>query len=394
MIFWKRKKNILILGAAGGVANAFLRLLLKRRGLIGKLVLLDRSARLPENPAYTLIHQEIKLPGQEKRYCDILKRYKIDLAIDLTDLDSLPLLKLTDQCGVSYFNTAMNGIGITTDELLDYVFKNREKINRGSHILCAGMNPGNVNLWVEHGVAQFGIPERIIHFEFDDSMTPNAWRPLVTWSRAKFLDEAVYEPGGKVLGRDKVEFIKPNALKNMVDMRSLLSPVINLEKYPSGFPILHEENITVGHRLDIPSEFIYAIHPQTIAFMKEKYDEQGTIKVEDLIAGDNVKVPLEGKDFIGVLLRYPDKNVYYHNAIANRDISGTNATYQQVAIGVLVGLLAWLDGLKRGVYFTGDLYKSSAPKYLFDNMVVEEKVFAKNSGVLKLLSHNPRIKLN
>jgi len=379
------KPNLLVLGASGGVARAFLLLLAEKRHLLNALILLDKKEDCLSSPVldhkkldYIFIKKEILFSSDDSSYHDILSKYQVSAVLDLTDLDTLPILESTNRAGVAYLNTAMNGVGVTTDKLITSITERRGEIAGASHILCAGMNPGNVNIWVQNGIRKFGDPEKIIHFEFDTSMTSGEWRPLVTWSRAKFLAEAVYDPGGVALGRGRFKKILPNAIENLVDMEPMLSPILKLESYPSGLPILHEENITIANRHDLPSEFIYSIHLKTMEFLQKTYREKGTIVPDDLILADNASMPLEGQDLIGVVLSYPDKDVYYYNALENKSVRGTNATYHQVAVGVMAALLTWLDGLEAGVYFTGELYDTIYTKYLFNNLKIEEKIFTKS----------------
>ena len=70
--------------------------------------------------------------------------------------------------------------------------------------------------------------------------------------------------GWRGLGKDKIKWLYPNALSHQVEMKSILSPILKLEKYPKGCLVLHEENITISHKYNIPSKFIYAVHPQTL----------------------------------------------------------------------------------------------------------------------------------
>jgi hypothetical protein len=394
-----RLPNLLLLGASGGVANAVLRLLPEVRDRVGALVLVSRHDRVTgragldhEALRATFVTAEVDPLGDEKGYRALLRAHKADLVVDLTDADSLPLIEATDRAGVGYLNTAMNG-SAPTDELLGAVFAARDagRLSAAAHVLCGGMNPGNVNAWVAHGIAEFGVPARVTHFEFDTSMAKDGWKPLVTWSRAKFLVEAAKDEGGVVLGRGAVERIKPTALANLTDMRPVLEPFVALEEYPSGLPVLHEENVTIGHRFDVPSAFIYSLHPRTMRYLAARDSEAGVVLPDDLALGDNVTVPLDGRDLIGVRLSYPDRQVYYSNGLANAEVSGTSATYHQVAVGVVGATLAWLEGLGKGVHFPEELGASAFPEYLFEKLLVTRHVFAKTPRGLELESRTERV---
>lgn len=398
----KKKPNLLILGASGGVANAFLHYLNGyRNNLFDKLVLLDKNNKVLKNCSinhkvlnYRFLHKKIDLLKKEKEYLDILKNNKIDIVLDITDANTLKILEVTNKAGVSYINTAMNDDKKTTDELIFDVYPRKNEFNNAPHILCTGMNPGNVNMWARYGIEKFGVPKQIINFEFDTSMVAKKYHSMVTWSIHEFLVEAVRDPSGIALGRHKIKRLFPNALENKENMKSILEPIIKLKKYPEGFTILHEENVSMSYKYDIPSKFIYAIFPKTMKNLIKIYKKNKNINKRDLILGDNIYEILDGADSIGVLLDYPDKKVYYFNSIPNAAIIGTNSTYTQVIVGIFSAIFTLLiDNLKPGAYFTEDLFDKQYKYFMFDNMQVQEYVFKKSKGNLKLVKYNPEIKL-
>ncbi len=391
------KPNLLILGASGGLANAVLHSLVHHRPLFNKLVLLDKNKKILQNPyldhqnlKYTFLHKELR-PERKKEYHHLLKKYKINLVIDLTDALTIPLIKASNEAGIDYINTSINDDDKTGPELISEIFAHRNAWKKSRQILCSGMNPGNVNMWVRHGIEKHGVPQEIIHFEYDTSMS-RKWKAMVTWSIHEFLEEDIRDPGGLVLGRGKIKWLYPNALLHQIDMKPILSPILELEKYPKGCLVLHEENITIGHRYDIPSKFVYAIHPQTMQALLKMYRKEKKIPKKELQLADNLKIGLDGSDNIGVLLKYKNKKVYYFNSISNTSVVGTNATYTQVAVGVFAALFTLMfdKNLKNGTYFVEDLYDTHYKHYMFDNLRVQEFVFNGN----KLKKYAPEIKLS
>ena len=110
-----KKPNLLVLGASGGVANAFLHYLVHHRKFFGKLVLLDKNKKIlsdcyidHKGLDYTFIHKKIVLPEKENEYRDILMRHKIDIVLDVTGMDSIPIIESTNKLGLNYINSAMN----------------------------------------------------------------------------------------------------------------------------------------------------------------------------------------------------------------------------------------------------------------------------------------------
>lgn len=396
-----RKKNLLVLGSSGGVSNAFLRYLIHHRDYFNKLILLDRNERVKSDIYldhkgldYTFIHKEIKLPEEEEAYLRILHEHRIDIVLDLTDMNSIPALEATNKAGVSYINTAMCDTKRIVSELVHDVYARKDTFNKAVHILCTGMNPGVVNMWVRFGIEKFGVPTQITHFEYDTSTEAQRWKSMMTWSLKEYVIESVRDPSGIVEGRDKVKLLYPNALSHRVPMRHLLAPIMDLPQYPNGFQVMHEENLSIGQRYNVPSQFIYAVDMNTMEFLINKYETTNHITVEDLVLGNNTSQILDGADNIGVILDYPDKNVYYFNSSPNVSAIGTNGTYTQVVVGVFSALCVLLfDRLPKKAYFVEDLFDSHYRYFLFDNMRVEEYVFKKHGESMKLLEYNPKIRL-
>jgi hypothetical protein len=394
--------HLLILGASGGVANAFLHHLATYRTLFGKVVLLDTHAGVLKNPFvdhdaldYTFIREAIDLPRQEKRYLALLKKHRIDIVLDLTDADSTDILEATDKAGVTYLNTSMNNYKKTVKELVTDIVERRALFRNAPHILCAGMNPGIVNLWVRHGIERFGMPTEIVHFEYDTSAAIKKWYPSITWSIHEFLVESVNDPSGVVVGRGAVKDLLPNALEHRENMKPILQPIMRLAHYPSGMTVLHEENISIGYKYNVPSKFVYAIDPKTLKTLVHLYRRHKHIPAGAFRQADNTHEILNGADNIGVILDYPDKKVYYFNTVPNIAIMATNATYTQVVIGIFGALFTLLfDRLKPGVYFTEDLYNTHFKHFIFDNMRVQQMVFRKlPHRRLKPLSYDPMVRI-
>ncbi len=389
------KPNLMILGASGGLANAVLHSLVHHRNLFNRLILVDKNKKLitnsyldHQNLKYSFIHKELK-SGRMDEYHKLLKKHKIDLVIDVTDALTIPIIETTNNAGIDYINTSINDDNKTSPELISEIFSKRDSWKEARSILCSGMNPGNVNMWIRYGIEKFGLPQEIVHFEYDTSMSRKE-KAMITWSVHEFLVEDIRDPGGVVLGKDKVKLLFPNALAHQVDMKPILSPILRLEKYPKGCPVVHEENLTIGFKYNVPSKFIYAVHPKTMEALIKIYKKKKNIYLTDLQKGDNTTTILDGSDNIGVLLKYKNKKVYYLNSIANTSVVGTNATYTQVVVGVFAALFVLLfDQLPKGTYFVEDLYETHYKNYMFDNMHVQEFVF--NSDKLK--KYTPSIKL-
>jgi hypothetical protein len=363
------------------------------------LVLLDKTDRVRRNPYlehqrldYRFIRHCLRFPQDNAFYRQLLRRHQIQIVLDLTDADTLPLLNATDAAGASYICTSLNDEERSVVELVNTLNSNDGHRSRAPHILCSGMNPGAVNAWVHHGVQSFGVPKEIVHFEYDTSVPANGWRPVLTWSRKEFLTEAVWERTGAVVD-GAAALMSKNALHHRVDLGPIMKPVFPLPSYPRGLLVLHEENLTIGQALGTSSKFIYALHPRTMAYLARRWRSRGELSISDLEIGDNTSIPLKGADTIGVYLDYPRQRVYYLHSLANRDVVGTNATCAQVAIGIYAALFTLLsDRLPPRFYSVTDLYGTLYTHVLFCNMRVEQFVFAKRKRSLVLRHHVPNLR--
>lgn len=380
--------GLLILGASGSVARSVLRRLAAHRGRFRRLVLLDKNDHVRHDRYVdlrslraTFVREELRLPDGLRGYRKLVRSHDIDMVLDLTDAPTLPTLQATDDLGVSYLNTCLSDEELDVEGLVNHLLPNRRRYAHAPHILCTGMNPGAVNMWVVHGIERFGVPRETIHFEYDTSTPVSGWKPVVTWSKKEYLSETVWNPSGLVREGHVIP-LRPNALAHAVDMAPILRPILpKLGAYPHGFTVLHEENLTLARRFGHTSKFVYALHPRTMEHLVRTWRATGTVKPSDLVLGDNTEIPLTGSDLIGVCLEYPRRRVYYTNEMHNSAVIGTNATCAQVAVGVLCGLFTLMvDRLPKGVHFVGGLRGYTYRKLLFDNMRVEETVFERVPG--------------
>lgn len=396
---FRSKPNLMVIGAKGMVANAFLLKLPEHRHKFGKLVLLDKKMHLRSNKNidhkrldYISLHKKIELPKKEKEFLSLLKRHKIDILIDLSTIDTIPILEALKKYNVAYMNTSMNIEEGASYILVFDLLKNRSKFADGVRILCSGMNPGVVNVWVRSAIEAYGVPEKVTFFEYDSSCPVSGWKPIITWSAEQFINESTIERSAVMLGGDRVKLSKSNAVMCREDMAKYFRPIMKMQKYPVGFTVPHEECASIAMLFNVPAKFVYSVHPKTMERLVNVYKKNGEIGKDDLILGDNTKIPLTGEDNIAVRLDYNDKAVYYMNSMRNSDQRGTNATCAQVAVGVMAGMLTLLNGdLEPRVYFTSELYGKGYWKYVAELMTVQRYVFKKTKGRLKLASHSPRI---
>ncbi len=398
-MYESKKPNLLILGASGGVGSALLIYLSHHRKSFDNIVLLDKSKGILANKFvdharlnYIFINKALSFPKDTLEYKNILKNHLINIVIDVVSDDNLQTFEITNEMGVNYINTSINGPSKTHEHIFD-IWNKRDKLNNAAHILCTGMNPGIVNMWARFGIEKFGVPKQIIIFEYDTSKTAKKI-PLVTWSIEYFLEEIAEIPSMMMLGRNNVKELFPNALANRVDMKKILKPILKLDEYPEGCIVPHDEVVSLAQKYNVSSSFIYSINKHTMETLIRIYKEKGKVNHNELLLGDNTNIVLEGSDKIGIILEYEDKRVYYFNSFANISVVGTNATYTQVVIGVIAALFTLIyDNLPKGTYFVEDLYDTYYEHYVFEKMQVQEFVFSKEKNRLRLMKYDPEIRL-
>lgn len=391
-----RRPNLLILGASGHVARAFLLRLAHERDLFGDLLLLDQDDSVLRDGSVEhdrlnceFICHRLVLPQDTAWYHQLLARHQIEVVLDVTDTDTLPLLAATEAAGASYINTSLNDANRGIADVLALLHPTRHQPRRAPHILGSGMNPGVVNIWAWHGFTRYGAPDEIVHFEYDTSMTADKWRPLITWSRKEFLAETAWDRTGVVVV-GKVRMLPGPALSQRENLREIMEPICPLPSYPDGFVVLHEENVKLGLKLGTSSRYIYALHPRTMRHLVRCWQQRGRLSVDDLEISDNTTLPLEGSDTIGVCLKYPGRRVYYLHSLANRDVVGASATCAQVAVGVHAALTTLIcEPLPPRLYFATDLYHTIYRDFIFRHLHVEHFVFAERNRLLVLLEHLP-----
>jgi Saccharopine dehydrogenase NADP binding domain len=379
-------KNLLIIGACGGVGRAFLRKLVTERGRLGKLVLVDRQEPWVDDESLSFreltaefLKASIDVEKGREDYLRLLKTRGIDIVVDLSVNETRAMLALTDRAGVSYINTGVaNRPGENFSEVvLDLVNRKRASWS-APHILCSGMNPGVVNLWVRRAIETSGVPKSIVHFEYDTGEPVNGGVPVIAWSKETLLDEIVNDPAGYVEGRNKIRLIGPNPLKNRLSMEEVLRPIMTLSTYPRGFLLLHEENITLGQEYDVPSRFLFSLKTETMDYLEEVYDKKEAVPPDTLALGDNRKVLLKGEATVGVCLEYEKARQYFLNTTAQGAVPGVSGSCRQVAAGLHAALWTVIDDpLENRVYFVEDLLGTSCERLMMANLPMQELIVKK-----------------
>lgn len=398
-----KTQNLLILGASGALAHSTLVYLKNHRSLFDKLILSDQKEfhqdnfeKLSElNAEFIKFYIDSK---NKKAFLDLLTKTSPDIVLDLSNAPTEFVAEVIFEYGkASYICCAFctESFSPLGEALNDWIDKQQKKSKPNlPHIFFTGMNPGSVNIWAAIGAKKFGIPKEITEFEYDTSRFMKKHKEkMVTWCVPEFIVELVTDPAEIILGDHKIKSMYPNGLYHQEDLKHLFEPILKLDHYPKGCVVTHEECVTLGNRWNIPMKFLYTVNQETIRHIKRIYDENGKIEEKDLVLGKNFDDPLVGSDNIAMRLEYEDKAVYFFNSACNENLKECSGTDFQVTIGVYAALFTLLQNdLQGGIYYAEDLLDTFFPKFLTDNMMIQEFVLEKDEkGNLNLTSHEPHI---
>lgn len=385
------RPTIVVLGASGGVARAFLQLLPSSRHTIAGLVLVDkndavtRSAYLAHSKlAYTFIQADVNL-SLSAILLDVKSKNDYVIVLDLTDQATHPILHAVDFHGINYINCSLN-VEVTT--MVDYwptVKEFGRKYQNGSHVIGIGMNPGIVNHMILGAIERYGVPKSFIEIEYDSALPQNdPGTPFVTWSRKQFLGECVIDNSGYCGEGGKCIELEVPPISNPIPTQCHLSSLAVLDEYPLGMIVTHEEIIALSQHFGIPGKFIYAIHPLSLRRLQAIYSERGTVAESDVAEIDNAATHIYGSDRIGAWLNYDEGRVCWWCEVNHKDAIGKNATLFMVAVGVLALLLDYLQEHpgKSGVTGVHDLNTSrllrTVKQYMNINEIVEDVIPCSN----------------
>jgi hypothetical protein len=315
------------------------------------------------------------LPPTMVRSSDDLERlvvnHGVTEVIDVSSIDTVDCTQTCDRLGTDFMCTSVEEWpergSIPTDEAIVRLLPpQRPFLERQSHLVGSGANPGIVNALAFTALAEFSnrvgvaptvsalelyallITEHDTTAEIDGSYGADVF-PM-TWSPIHCLEE-LFEPAAFAARDGRIVSLGHSPTARMYSARCG-------DEIIEGMAVPHEEIATLARRLPaIEIGFIYrlpaaarralAAHPQRTAVQ-----EWQTYRLCPPWAG-----PLAGRDRVGVLLcsrRFGELWMGFDTDVAKGVALGTNATQLQVAAGVLAG---WTQlGTRKGIHFVEDLH--------------------------------------
>lgn len=383
--------NYSVLGSAGGVSKALLSILNKtaedENDPIHSFVI-NLKLHLVDNQEKNIDYYKNLFPYLAKNlsvykfdlknsteFTKHLKRTHTSIVLDCSLADTLETLRICDELGVNYINTAFENTMIDETESFDgfglieryYIFeKNKQDFKRSTAIIGSGMNPGVVQ-WMalelikkrpDKNPLGCYIVEQDTSFYADKSLADKQ-TIYTTWSPECFLDEAI-------LGY-------PMFLKHGMPL-FLYDNVYNHEfnvslgdRRFSGCLMAHEEAITLGKAFDMETGFIYKINDHTSELIRANLDHVDDLWQWNKEVLDPSREELVGEDLVGVLLVYEDYEIFMYNVLSNQEVFKkfkVNATYFQVACGIYAAISSLLlDKIPQGIFYVDELLLKTNTNY-------------------------------
>lgn len=313
----------------------------------------------------------------------------VDASYDISTID---IIKLCNEKGACYINTAIEDWGsagdIHSDDVSDTLLRrtmliDQLKCDRARVILTMGCNPGNVSLWTKYLITLLYGSDKItewnqvaetlgihtIHIsEHDTQVAPlqNKYSYANTWSEDPFswLEEALAPVEITIGTHEEIppEKLYTNNGKDTVAM----SWTPNGLYY--GMLIRHEENITIGKFLSneryCPSVY-YVYHPSdncmlyTLNYDKTMSQLNSKLLTHEIIAGSDelgVTIFLSNGDayWVGSTLDIQEAREQYNYGDDNYMFDYINATNSQVVAGYITGIFFLLN-TDPGIYYPEDI---------------------------------------
>lgn len=388
----KNKTVITLLGSSGGVAKSILAILNKSimdkndplhsfisHGTIHLIDIIQKEASYYRT-LFPNLYDKLELHQLDLKDTIHFKKHltltKTTIVIDVSWADTVEMLSCCNELNIKYVNSALENTMIDENEELyegfplieriRYFEKYKNQFSNTTAIVCSGMNPGVVQ-WMAFDLLNKNpkeLPIGCYIVEHDTSFfkdKKNAKQGVIytTWSPECFLDEAILS--------------YPMFMQHKTPL-FLYEQVYNLEfkvslgdKQFFGCLMPHEEVYTLSQLYDFESGFVYKVNDHTTELIRENLENVDSIWDFEMQVLDPHKAPLDGEDLIGVLLVYPDKEVYLYNSMSNDIIFKeykTNATYFQVACGIYAALSVLLiDQIPTGVYYVDELLNATQNHY-------------------------------
>jgi homospermidine synthase len=371
------RHRALLIGCHGGVGRALLAVLHRTESgrqllaSLDSLLLVDRDPPDADTPPPDV---GVLLPPVNVASSTDLGRlvaeHAIAQVIDVSSIDTVSCTRACDDLGADFLCTSVeewSGRGsIPTNEAIARLLPPlTPSLERQSHLVGSGANPGIVNALVFMGLTEFanrlGVPATVDALELSTILITEEDRTVaedaldsadvfaMTWSPFHCLEE-LFEPAAFCAREGRVVSLGHRPTARWYRARCG-------DRIIEGMAVPHEEIATLARHFSTAEiGFIYRIAPAARRALAAHPDRT----MPDAWQTRKLYPPwtraLTGTDRVGVLLcsrRFGELWVGFDTDVTTGLALGTNATQLQVAAGLLAG---WMQlGTVRGIHFVEDL---------------------------------------
>lgn len=370
------RQRALVLGCHGGVGRAVLALLersapgLRIRDSLEALFLVDRERSALAVPLDNAVLLPPTVVASSGDLAALIRTHGLTQVVDVSSIDTVDCTRVCDELGADFLCTSVEewsgGGAVSTDGAIARLLPPRRPLlERQSHLVGSGANPGIVNALAFTAIAEFasraGVPATVegldLHAllitEEDTTVDESASHSMrvfpMTWSPVHCLEE-LFEPAafaardGAVVDlghRPTDRWYRARCGNRLID----------------GMSVPHEEIATLARRLStVEIGFVYRIPAAARRALTADPDNRSPQAWQTRRLCPPWATTLTGRDRVGVLLcsrSFGELWMGFDTDMARGLSMGTNATQLQVAAGVLAG---WTQlGRRKGIHFVEDL---------------------------------------
>jgi hypothetical protein len=339
--------KVLLLGALGAVAQSFV-------AIFGEKNVIGVDTRYMWGfpiPMSHFIHCDAS-----EEFEQLLDRWTPGIVVDLVpESDKYKNLSRCDERGIHYVNaTVCTDTGDNLSDSEQFMWWPFGKLTT-AHIVSSGMNPGAVNAMAASIVKTYGFPKEIIIWEYDDtgSTIGTKW-PAITWCKNEAFLEICQDWAFEVISRGEMRvFAGPQrAKRRLLSAEQIPWQLLKIPEHADALLLGHEECIQMGWRWNCACKFLYALHPDNMAYWSKLWNSD-----ELSLLMKRQYDPLTGSDTVGVSLKYESsiEHAWVQKSNSDADIPiDSNATCWLVAAGIAASVRALLAGNLEAGVFTPD----------------------------------------
>lgn len=370
------RQRALVLGCHGGVGRAVLALLehsspgRRIRESLEALMLVDREELDLDVPLQGAVLLPPTVVDSSEDLAALIRTHGITQVVDVSSIDTVDCTRACDELGADFLCTSVEewtGRGaVSTDEAIARLLPpRRPALERQSHLVGSGANPGIVNALAFTALVEFasrvGVPptvqrldlHAVLITEEDTTVEEDASHSRrvfpMTWSPIHCLDE-LFEPAAFAARDGKVVDLGHRPTDRWYHARCG-------HRLIEGMSVPHEEIATLARRLStVEIGFIYRIPSAARRALAADPENTSPQAWQTRRLYPPWARTLTGHDRVGVLLcsrRFGELWMGFDTDMTVGLSMGTNATQLQVAAGVLAG---WSQlGSRKGIHFVEDL---------------------------------------